>query len=192
MDLSKFNIIIPPQDIQCNPECLEKIATGDRKEFEWLYKNYCSKLYNYILLLTNDKALSEDLVQDVFIKIWNKRDQLTSVNNFNSYLFFIAKNLLTDKWRRKQMEKEYLQNFTATQQQTEQNLFHRRNAEQHVAKTLKTLSPKQELIYRLIREEGCTREEVSKQLKISPNTVKATLQNALHSLKKQLTESTES
>jgi RNA polymerase sigma-70 factor (ECF subfamily) len=187
--VNKFNIIIPPQDIECNPQCLEKIAAGDSKEFEWLYKNYCSKIYNYLLLLTSDKALSEDITQDVFIKIWKNKEALTTINNFNGYVYFIAKNLLLDKWRKQQNEKEVIKNFASTQQQTENNLFYQRSEEQAVSAAIKTLSPKQELIYRLIREEGRTRNEISKSLKLSPNTVKATMQNALHNLKERLSKS---
>jgi RNA polymerase sigma-70 factor (ECF subfamily) len=186
MDFSNFNIIIPPQDIEQNPQCLERIAAGDRSSFEWLYKNYCSKLYNYILLLTADKFLSEDITQEVFLKIWTKREILTSVTNFNSYLYMSAKNLLLDKWRKKQNEKEAIKNLATTQEQTERNLFYQRSEEQQVAAAVATLTPKQQLIYKMIREEGHSRSQVSQQLNIAPNTVKATMQHALHHLRKRL------
>jgi RNA polymerase sigma-70 factor (family 1) len=188
MNFSKFNIIIPPQDIQENPECLQRIASGDRKEFEWLYKNYCSKLYDYVVLLTADKFLSEDIVQEAFIKIWNNKEMLASVKNFNSYLYAIAKNLLLDKWRKKQLEKEHIKKFVTEQQPSEHNLFYQRNQEQTINAAIKKLSSKQQLVYKMIREEGMKREEVSKELNITPNTVKVTMQNALHNLKKQLSQ----
>jgi RNA polymerase sigma-70 factor (ECF subfamily) len=186
MDLHKFDIIIPPQDIEQHPGCLKKIAAGDRGAYAWLYKNYCSKLYNYILVLTTDKALSEDIVQDAFLKIWNNKETLTAVNNFNSYLYTTARNLLLDKWRRKQNEKIHLKTFAGSLQQEQQNDFFRRDCERTINAAVKTLSPKQEIVYRMIREEGKKREEVSKELKIAPNTVKVTMQKALAGLRERL------
>jgi RNA polymerase sigma-70 factor (ECF subfamily) len=187
MTTAKFNIIIPPQDIQCNPECLQQIAEGDSKAFEWLYKNYCNKLYNYILLLTTDSFLSEDIVQEVFLKIWVNKEKLITVTNFNSYLYMSAKNLLLDKRRKQGLEKEYIKNFASGQ--TEQNGFYHRNEEQTINSAIKALSPRQQLVYKMIREEGGKREEVSRELNITPNTVKVTMQNALSNLRKKLCES---
>jgi RNA polymerase sigma-70 factor (family 1) len=186
MNFSKFKIIIPPQDVRESPECLTRIIAGDRKAFEWLYKNYCSKLYDYIQLLTCDKPLAEDIVQEVFLKIWNNKEKLASVVNFNSYLYVTAKNLLSDKWRRKNLEKEHIRNYLQYEQPIEHNLFYKHTEDKTVNAAIKTLTPRQELIYRLIREEGKTREQVSKQLNITPNTVKATMQKALYNLRKQL------
>lgn len=188
MTPAKFNIIIPPQDIEQNPQCLQRVAAGNRNAFEWLYKNYCRRLYDYIQILTNDKFLSEDIVQEVFLRIWINKEKLTDVANFNAYIHFVAKNLLTDKWRKTQTEKEVIKNITAPQQQTEHNLFFQRQEEKQYNMALKSLTSSRELVFRLIREEGLTREQVSKTLKISPNTVKATMQNALYHIKKSFTE----
>lgn len=186
MDLHKFNIIIPPQDVEEHPGCLKKITAGDRNAYEWLYKNYCTKLYDYLLLLTGDAFFTEDLVQEVFLKIWTNKEKLITVSNFNSYLYMTAKNLLLDKWKKVQNEKAAIKNIETTQPRVEYNLFYQRNEERRVDAAIKTLSPRQEQVYRMIREEGRTREEVSKELKISPNTVKATMQCALAELRVQL------
>ena len=66
----KFDIIIPPQDIICEPGLQGKLANGDSKAFAWVYKNYCKRVYNYALLMTNNSTQSEDIVHDIFIKIW--------------------------------------------------------------------------------------------------------------------------
>jgi RNA polymerase sigma-70 factor (ECF subfamily) len=185
MNNTKFNIILPPQDIQENPECLQRIAAGDRTAFEWLYKNYCSKLYDYLFLLTNDKQLSEDIVQDIFLKIWTNKEKLADIKNFNGYIFFITKNLLTDRWRKRQNEKQVLINIAKTTE-TQTTFTPSKHDAFIYTNAINALTERQQLIYTLIREEGRTREEISAALNLSPNTVKATMQNALRNLKKTL------
>lgn len=187
MNTAKFNIIIPPQDIRENPGCLAKIAAGDARAFEWLYKNYCKRIYDYIFLLTNDAALSEDLVQEIFLKVWTQKEKLTEIKNLNSYLHTTAKNLITDNWRKQSTEKQVIKNIAYTADK-EITLTPFKNEPGVLSGALDTLSERQKLIYRLIREEGRSREEISKALNLSPNTVKATMQNALHKIRQQLCE----
>jgi RNA polymerase sigma-70 factor (ECF subfamily) len=132
MNFAQFNTIIPPQDIEHHPQCLQRIAKGDGNAFEWLYKNYCSKLYHYILLLTNEPPLAKDIVQEIFLKLWVHREKLLSVSNFNAYLYACAKNLLTDQQRRQQREKEYARNVKDDGQQVEHNLYYLRQEEELV------------------------------------------------------------
>jgi RNA polymerase sigma-70 factor (ECF subfamily) len=189
MTSAKFNIIIPPQDIQQNPECLSRIAAGDANAFAWLYKNYCSKIYDYALLLTADKHLSDDIVQEVFLKVWAQKEKLIALTNFNSWLYITTKNLIVDHWRKQQYEKEHrkqirykLETETSTPFKNEQTVF---------THAVNSLTEKQQLIYKLIREEGRSRQEISEALNISPNTIRNTMQNALHNIKSFVLENKE-
>src|SRR5690349_7373254 len=104
----KFDIIIPPQDIACEPGLQQKLADGDKEAFAWVYKNYCRKIYNYAFVMTNDSVISEDLVQEVFLTLWIKREKLRYVEDFNSYLFIMGRNItagflrkqFSDNWNR--------------------------------------------------------------------------------------------
>jgi RNA polymerase sigma-70 factor (ECF subfamily) len=186
LSVAKFNIIIPPQDIQQNPGCLQKIAQGDRKSYEWLYKNYYNKIYEYALLLTADQHTSDDIVQEIFLKIWKQKENLAEIENFNGWIHSAAKNLITDTWRKRATEKQVLKNIAHTIEiKTYSTPF--KNEPTILTHAINALSERQQLIYRLVREEGKNREEISEALKISPNTVKATMQNALNSLRKTLT-----
>lgn len=187
MTTAKFNIIIPPQDIQENPECLARIAAGDARAFEWLYKNYCKRIYDYLLLLTNDAHLSEDLVQEIFLKVWTQREKLTEIKNFNAYLYISAKNLITDGWRKRSTEKQVIKNITyTTETETSASVFN--NEPTVLTKAVEALKGRQQLIYKLIREEGRTRQEISEALKLSPNTIRNTMQAALHHIRDYVME----
>jgi RNA polymerase sigma-70 factor (family 1) len=185
---AKFKIIIPPQDIGSRPDCLLQLAAGDPSAFEWLYKNYCSKIYDYVHLLSGDATLSEDLVQEVFLKLWLNREKLGAVLNFNAYLHTAAKNLLLDRWRKEKREKESIKaNFqTSSDSYTDADTLGMKEAATFISAAVDALPRRQQMVYRLIREEGKTRDQISKALLISPCTVKATMQGALSNLKGRL------
>jgi RNA polymerase sigma-70 factor (ECF subfamily) len=182
MASSKFHIIIPPQDIQENPECLQRIAQGDRKAYEWLYKNYYNRIFEYALLLTAEKQTSDDIVQEIFLKIWSQRTTLTKITNFNSWIYISTKHLITDTWRKRANEKQVLKNIAHTIE-TETNITPFQNEPTIFTHAINALTERQQLIYKLIREEGRTREEISQALQISPNTIRNTMQSALHNIK---------
>jgi RNA polymerase sigma-70 factor (ECF subfamily) len=79
---------------------LTAIAGGDRAAFKSLYTHYLEDVFRYIYLFTKSKETGEEIVQAVFVKIWEKRQALTEVQSFKSYLFRCAKNHLLDEIRR--------------------------------------------------------------------------------------------
>ena len=100
----KFAVIIPPKDISMNPGCLQRLTAGDRKAFQWLYDNYSPKVYDYAFLMTGDIQQSEDIVQEVFLKIWIHRDKMQHVNNFNGYIHMIIRNHILTQIRDRKRE----------------------------------------------------------------------------------------
>jgi RNA polymerase sigma factor (sigma-70 family) len=186
MHTEKFNIIIPPQDIDDNPQCLTRIAAGDRQAFEWLYKNYCKKVFDLAFLLTANREQSDDIVQDVFVKIWMQREKLADVTSFNNWLHITTRNYITDYWRREKRGKIVFQNIGASQSTIVHPDYNANESKQIHAAAVSQLTPRQQVIYKLVREEGFSRNQVSEGLNISPCTVKATMQKALAGLKKRL------
>lgn len=102
---NKFEIIIPPNDIACDAGCLQRLADGDQKAYTWVYKNYCKKVYDYALLITKNATLSEDIVQQVFLNLWNNRERLRTVNMFNGYLYMLYHNYILDILKKEEVEK---------------------------------------------------------------------------------------
>src|SRR5687768_12927844 len=100
----KFNVIIPPQDIACEPGCLERLSLGDRQAYAWVYKNYCKKVYDYAMLMTRNDAMSEDVVQEVFLKLWQHRAKLSFVKDFNAYMYMLYRNHILDVLKGQQKE----------------------------------------------------------------------------------------
>lgn len=187
----KFEIVIPPQTIQEHPRCLEKIANGDQQAFAWLYKNYCKALFDYSFILSANRELAEDIVHDVFVKLWEARERLLSVRNFNSYLFTMAKNHflnICNKQKREQLGREELKAMIPLHTE---DIIIKREEVKILETAVRSLTPRQELIFRLIKEEGITRNEISHALGISPLTVKVTMQNAIKGVKTKIKQRTE-
>jgi RNA polymerase sigma factor (sigma-70 family) len=87
-------------DIQTT-QLLSKFIEGDVEAFSNLYDIHINLLYNYGYRLTSDAELLKDCIQDVFIKIYNKRSELSTVINFKSYLLISLKNKLCDESRKR-------------------------------------------------------------------------------------------
>src|SRR5688500_14099692 len=184
---SKFAIIIPPQDISCDPGCLERLANGDRSAFAWLYKNYSKRIYDYAMLITANESTSEDIVQEVFLKLWQHRQKLPDVKDFNGYLYIIYRNHIRDVLNKHEKEtivrKVYFRDTSVTVHIPDEILVYKEK-QQFIAQAVNRLPHRQKLVYKLSREHGWKRERIAQELKISPLTVREQLRKATKSLKK--------
>lgn len=182
----KFNVIIPPQDITCDPDCLERLASGDRQAYAWMYKNYCKKVYDYAMVMTGNEAMSEDVVQEVFLKLWQHREKVRAVENFNAYLYILYRNHVLDVLKGQQKEIRVRHVYCrelAVPCITVNEIISYKEKELAMAQAVKRLPQQQQLVYKLSREYGWKRDQIAKELKIAPNTVKAHIQKALRFLK---------
>lgn len=181
----KFQIIIPPQDIAENPGCLENLANGDAGSFRWIYKSYSRKIFDYALIITGNVQLSEDIVQEVFLKVWMHREKLKGIENFNGYINSIVRNYTIDQLRGRAKEQRDKKEFARSCSELMMNNYELeyRETQQIFRSAIRQLPPKQQSIYLLKHEYGCKRHQMAKQLKISPFTVKAHIQRAIKSVR---------
>src|SRR5690606_28999120 len=161
-------------------------AGGDRQAFEWVYKNYCQKIYSYAFMITNDQYMSEDVVQDVFIKLWLNKEKLKSVQNFNGYLYRLYKNLLFDKLKNQQQEfhvREIYFFYSLNPIRNANEILLVKELEQEMDKAIIRLPKQQQRVYRLRRDHNWKRDQIAKRLGISPLTVKCHMQKAIAQLR---------
>jgi RNA polymerase sigma-70 factor (family 1) len=167
-------------------ELLAMVAGGDADAFRVLYDQYYQKIYNLGMHLTRSEILSEEIVQDVFIKLWEKRSMLTGINYFNAWLRTIARNTTTDYLRSLSAERLGLAKLAAQPKENNestQNIAANREYDQVLYAAIKRLSPQQEKVYRLSREQGMKQQEIAKLLGISIYTVKEYMKLALRSIR---------
>ncbi|MCD0488645.1 RNA polymerase sigma-70 factor [Pedobacter sp. MC2016-14] len=161
---------------------LAQIATGNQHAFSILFDFYRNKVYAYALKLLHSEELSKEIVQEIFIKIWIKREVLPNVDNFGGYLRVISKNETLNELKRIAIEQK---NFSLSQKDwTEvnsdtQNSIEYRDTKQLVDQAIANLSPQQKIVYQLCQMQGMKQKEVAEQLNISPLTVKVHLREAV-------------
>ncbi|KQC00646.1 hypothetical protein AQF98_08155 [Pedobacter sp. Hv1] len=158
-----------------NDVLLIKLKNGEATAFEEIYNQYRSKIYTYALKLCKSTVIAEEITQEVFIKIWQKREQLNPELHFGAYLKKIVLNDVLNHLkkvaREKTLQDELFSYLSAIKNSSEDRLL-----EKELLKTyeeaIAQLPPQKKIIYQLSRNEELTHDEIAKKLNISKNTVK--------------------
>lgn len=176
----------------CTPnekELLSRIAAGDETAFRTIYDTYRRKIYAYTLRLTESEAIADDIIQDVFMKVWLNRKSLPTILNFNAWLHTIARNHIMDVMKvlakARLLHQQWAQVSTANGNNVEETLADKEN-QRLLQQALNRLSPQQLLIYQLTRQQGSRHADIASQLNISRHTVKTHLVHALRSIRNYL------
>lgn len=170
-------------------ELVERMSKGDESAFTKLFYLYKDKLYSFTLRLVNSSDVAEDIVQDVFLKLWNNRAQLAAINSFGGYVFQMAQNQSINSFRRMASETLILSELyhqQSTADLSTEQAIHFRETQTLVATIVNKLPPQQKLVYQLSREQGLRHDEIAQQLKLAPSTVKNHLIQALNTIREQL------
>lgn len=158
---------------------LVSCSKGDRQAYTLLYTRYVSLLCRYLFLFTRSKEDSEEIVQDVFVKIWERKEKLVTVQSFRPYVFKMAKNQLLDLIRRKETETkmlDYLRPVTEESGEYSDAIYNQYHQIAHEAKSL--LPQKRKRIFEMKTEEGLSLDEIAESLSISKTVVKKQLYTA--------------
>ncbi len=168
---------------------LAKVANGDERAFSELFDVHFNKLGNHVFRITKSLEVSEEIVQDTFIKIWLGREKLKEVRNFSDYLFIVGKNLTLDHLRKraKQMVlsadlEAYLKDAESTAE-TENPLENYRALIDNAVDKLPAQAKK---VYIMSRHQRFKYDEIATSLGISPETVKKHIQYAVSFIKKDV------
>jgi RNA polymerase sigma-70 factor (ECF subfamily) len=177
------------QPIYNEKELLRRVAEGDEKAFRRLFDGYRQKIYNLGMYLTRSETLAEEIVQDVFLKVWQKRQELTIIDFFNSWIRTVARNTSINYLRSLAVERLGLINLAGSET-TDTNSPETSLANKEYAKILQEaitrLPPQQQKVWIMARQQGLKQEEIAKQLGISIFTVKEYMKLALRSIKTYL------
>ena len=158
--------------------------------FDGIYKKYSRRLYGFVFRYVKQQSDTEEIVQEVFIKIWKSRDKIDVYSSFESFLFTIAHNATVHQLKKRATEQKYvehvksLQSIEETYELTDE--IHYNELKHKLQGLLDELSPRQKEIFQLSREEGLSHKEIAEKLGISTNTVKNHLVTTLSFLKSKL------
>ena len=179
-------------NIKPNKELAELLKKGDMVAFDTIYERYCRRLYAFILKYVKQKEDTEEIVQEVFIKIWEAREKINVYASFESFLYTIAYNSTISLLRKKVNETKYF-DYLKTVSQVNQpeviNEIYYRDIQTRIQELLDQLTPRQREIFKLSREEGLTHAEIAGKLNISVRTVKNQMTTTLTFLKSNIDNS---
>ena len=164
---------------------LKELAIGDEQPFRMVFDHYKAPFHAVAFKMTRSADISEEIVQEVFVTIWVKRNLVAVAKRPEDYIFTILYNSIYSHFRK--LAQEYqLKSKLEQEGEESENLIEALLLEKENRTILENvigqLSPQQKLIYKLAKQEGLSREEIARQLNISPNTVKNHLAAAVENL----------
>jgi RNA polymerase sigma-70 factor (family 1) len=166
-----------------------RIQNRDREALEALYDRYEKILFSFIMRFTNDAGLTEEIIQDLFIKLWSQKAKYDSAKGkFSSWLLTLARNASIDNLRKKKKEVELMEQDQHQQEDlhnTERSIIQKEeNDTLHQA--VQSLPKDQQKIVHSFYFEGETQNKISETFKIPLGTVKSRIRLALKTLRKEL------
>ncbi|HEY4286369.1 MAG TPA: sigma-70 family RNA polymerase sigma factor [Puia sp.] len=176
-----------PIGIKDDSELLLRTAQGDESALAEIITKYADHLLNYIYNLTKDRQEAEEIVQDIFLKLWNARDYLTNVKDLKAWLFILSRNKALDvidkalTLKRRQRRWRLLGNIEEDKAAYEQWMS-------LIDKAVSELPRQQFNVWTLNKREGRTYEQISSDLGISKETVKSYMKLATASITRFLKE----
>lgn len=183
------NIAVRTLSLPNENDLLSRIAQGDEAAFGIVFHHYQKKIYSYVFHLTGSKGLAEELVQDVFLKVWQHRATLPGLLRFDSWLFTIARNKVFDLLKNMAKDMAFRRQLSSlldpASNAVDDRIFSR-ESEARLQKALDSLPPRQKLIFTLSRHQGLKHDEIAARLHISRHTVKTHLVQALRTLRSLL------
>lgn len=175
-----------------NIELIHALKAGDPKAYTFLVNTYHHKLCVYAYSFTHDHNLSEDIVQNVFMRIWTKRNNLKEDFALNSFLYKSVYNEFIDQYRSQKtvypLEKKYIEALNDIVENEDDHSLER--IIKLVKREIQNLPPKCKEIFLLSKEEGLTNIEIAEYKNVSIKSVEAHITKAYSILRSALGENT--
>ena len=169
-------------------QIIEQLRVGSKEAFRSLFDAFGPKIHAFALSYWKNNADAEELLQDVFLKLWEVRASLDISKNIKSLLFKICINLVYDFIRRKNIEKAYL-DYSGNNQSYSDNTWNEiiyNDMLSNLNHLVAGMPEQRQRIFRLSKEEGLSNDEIAKQLNLSRRTIENQLYRAVSFLKDKL------
>jgi RNA polymerase sigma-70 factor (ECF subfamily) len=160
---------------------LQLVAEGDELAFTQLFNRYWNTVYAQSLAYLKSVTLAQDIVQEVFLKLWSKRQSLPAVDRIDNFIFIMARNEIVSQLRKKlpsAADNDLPVHLPEQVLQPDKQLSFRQH-NQLLENAVAQLPPQRKLVFTLNRYDGLSYEEIAQQLGISRETVKGHMVKAL-------------
>lgn len=172
--------------VNTESQLLVRIAAGDEGAFADLFNRYRNKIFSIAYRITTSEQIAEEIVLDVFLKVWLKREQLPGLEFFTAWLFTVTRNQVFTAMKQMAIRRnaeysvrhdEYLNSADVHTELLDKEY------QELLREAIARLSPQQKKVYLLIKEQGLKREEAARELNLSPETVKRHLAEAMQAIR---------
>ena len=172
-------------------ELVVLLKNGSHKAFAILHERYFGLLYRHAFhrfTALRSKQEVEDVLQDLFIKLWENRSELNPDSSFKAYLYTILKNRILNDLAKQKVQQQYLDNLQHLIRQKDDNLttdliIREKELIALFEKEVNALPPKMRIAFEMSRNQHLSYEEIATQLNISPHTARTQVRNVLRILK---------
>lgn len=167
------------------------ISEGDEAAFSACYSAYGRMLMPFLIRLVGSRDAAEEIIQEVFLKVWLHRDRLAEVDNPKSWLFRVAANTGRNWLKKKMIQEQHQlvhQQQSVPQNGSEPEWLDLKRVTEIVQQTILSFPPQRKRIYQMSREEGLKPAEIAARLELSVSTVKNTLLSAVRTIREKIEE----
>lgn len=173
-------------DLSKDEDWLKELSEGSIAAYERLFSNYWPRVYTLVKMLVKSDVQAEDLTQEIFIKLWNRKSDLQQVNNMEAYLYKIARNASLDFLKKRVLVTENLEHLIGFLKDDalgpEQRLVYK-DLQSYLDEGINALPTKIRQVFLLSRYQDKSHEEIAQELGISIHSSKAYVVRALQALR---------
>jgi len=170
---------------------VKRLRKNDKQAFELIFNKFRDKLYYFTFGYLHSQAETEEIIQNVFVSLWENRDMLKEVYPIQNYLYKVTVNHIYNYFKHQSVRQKYAEHIAfelpIEDHHTEQNIK-ANDLEEIVDTFVEELPLKQQLIYRLSRREGLCHTEIAQQLGLSVRSVENQIYRALVYIRQKLRE----
>jgi len=172
-------------------DLVKRLKASDHDAFKTVFNIWQRTIFNFLLFKTNDSARAEDLLQEVFLKLWNARGRINENQSLKNYLYTIAGNLVLNEIRHDKVVARHKSNTQATIFTNTENpefLMEEKEWKQKLENAVASLSEKPRIVFLMSRFEDLSYQEIADRLSIVIKKVETHMVKALKHLRENLSK----
>lgn len=163
-------------------DLLKRLQAGEESVFEVLYDQYFSALYVHAYNKLRDREVAKDIVQDLFVTLWEKRASIPINKSISSYLYISVRNRTLDYIAKERSKEKYLDtlvDFIEAKHSFTDHRVREKMLEEQIESVLDSLPPRLKEVFQLSRKQHLTHRQISEKLNLSEQSVRSYVKDAL-------------
>lgn len=178
-------------ELVTDDKLIDKLRKGDVDAFDEVYRRYAGKLFAFALKYLKSREEAEELVQSVFLKVWENQANLKKETSFKSYLFTIAYNEICNLFRKRKYQQNFIESTILGKPETSTDMESQiefRSVLEQVEQIVAQLPEKQRAVFLKSRQEGKSTKEIAEELGLSKGTVDNYISESLKFIRSSLND----